>query len=139
MKQEEAVAFAEQWVKDWNAHDVEAVLAHFADDAVFTSPLAERLFPESGGVISGKDALRRYWSEGIRSGPGLRFELLDVYAGVGTIVIRFRNERGTDRCEVLTFDGGLVATGHGADLATSGQTARAGGRGSRTRSELACF
>jgi hypothetical protein len=64
-----AATFAEQWAKDWNHHDVEAVLSHFADDAVFTSPLAGQLFPESGGVIRGKDALRLYWSEGVRRNP----------------------------------------------------------------------
>jgi ketosteroid isomerase-like protein len=37
---DEAAAFAGQWVEDWNNHDVEAVLAHFTDDVVFTSPLA---------------------------------------------------------------------------------------------------
>jgi ketosteroid isomerase-like protein len=120
VNQEEALDFARRWVKNWNDHDIEAVLAHFADDVVFTSPLAERLFPESGGVISGKDALRRYWAEGLRRGPGLRFELLGVYAGSDTIVIRFRNEQGADRCEVLTFSGGRVRTGHGTSLATSG-------------------
>jgi hypothetical protein len=120
MKHEEAVAFAEQWAKDWNAHDVEAVLAHFADDAVFTSPLAERLVPGSGGVISGKDALRQYWTEGVRRGPGLYFYVTGVYAGTDAIVIRFRNEMGADRCEVLTFAGGLVRSGHGMYDATSG-------------------
>ena len=120
MNQAEALEFARPWVQNWNDHDIEAVLAHFADDAVFTSPLATRLFPESGGVISGKDALRRYWAEGLRLAPGLRFELLGVYAGPDTLVIRFRNEQGADRCEVLTFGGGLVRTGHGTSLATSG-------------------
>jgi hypothetical protein len=114
---EEALAFAKRWVKEWNDHDIEAVLAHFADDTVFTSPLAERLFPQSGGVVSGKDALRRYWAEGVRRAPDLHFELLGVYAGTDTIVIRFRTEQGLDRCEVLTFDGGLVRTGHGTYLA----------------------
>jgi len=120
MNHEEAVAFAEQWAKDWNAHDVEAVLTHFADDAVFTSPLAERLFPESGGVISGKEALRRYWTEGVSRSPGLYFYVTAVYAGTDTMVIRFRNEMGADRCEVLTFADGLVRTGHGTYDATSG-------------------
>jgi hypothetical protein len=110
---DEAAAFAEQWVKDWNNHDVEAVLAHFADDVVFTSPLAGRLFPLSGGVLEGKDALRGYWAEGVRLNPALRFDLVSVYVGVGTIVINYRNEQGAGRCEVLTFDGGLVRTGHG--------------------------
>jgi len=40
-------------------------------------------------------------------------EVLGVYAGVDTVVIRFRTEQGTDRCEVLTFGAGLVRTGHG--------------------------
>jgi hypothetical protein len=43
-----------------------------------------------------------------------------VYAGTGTIVIRFRNEQGVDRCEVLHFAGGLVRTGHGTYEATRG-------------------
>ncbi|MGH3265574.1 MAG: nuclear transport factor 2 family protein [Trebonia sp.] len=121
MNQNEAMVFAERWVKAWNDHDVEAVLAHFADDAVFTSPLATRIFPDSGGVVRGKDALRQYWTAGITGSPALHFELLGVYAGVETLVIRFRNERGADRCEVLTFEGGLLRTGHGTSLATDGQ------------------
>jgi hypothetical protein len=134
MKHEEAVAFAEQWAKDWNAHDVEAVLTHFADDIVFTSPLADRLFPESGGVISGKDALRRYWTEGVKRSPGMYFYVTGVYAGVDTIVIRFRNEEGAERCEVLTFGGGVVRAGHGTYDATSGLPVTAG-RADRIRSE----
>jgi hypothetical protein len=110
---DEAAAFAEQWVKDWNTHDVEAVLRHFTDDVVFTSPLAARLFPQSGGAVHGKDALRGYWAEGVSRNPALRFELLGVYAGVDTIAIRYRNEQGAERCEVLTFADGLVRTGHG--------------------------
>ena len=32
-------SYAEQWVQAWNAHDIEAVLDHFSDDVVFTSPV----------------------------------------------------------------------------------------------------
>ena len=113
MNHDEAAAFAAQWVKDWNNHDVEALLTHFADDVVFTSPLAGRLFPDSGGVIEGKDALRGYWAEGVSRNPALRFDLLSVYTGVDTIAISYRNEQGAGRCEVLTFEHGLVRTGHG--------------------------
>ena len=57
-------------------------------------------------MISGKDALGRYWAEGVRRGPGLDFELLGVYAGTGTIVIRFRNEQApaAARCSPSTVD-----------------------------------
>ena len=39
--------YAEDWVQAWNAHDIEAVLRHFRDDVVFTSPVAARVLPET--------------------------------------------------------------------------------------------
>ena len=89
----EAQAFTEQWVRDWNAHDVDALLAHFTDDVVFTSPVAIRVLG-GDGVIRGKETLRKYWSEGIRLIPDLHFEVLAVYAGISTLVINYRNQAG---------------------------------------------
>ena len=115
MDQTEARAFAEQWVSDWNAHDVDALLAHFTDDVVFTSPVAIRVLG-GDGIIRGKEALRKYWSEGIRLIPDLHFEVLGLYVGISTLVINYRNHRGELVNEVLTFDGGLVREGHGTYL-----------------------
>ena len=111
----EAQAFTEQWVRDWNAHDVDALLAHFTDDVVFTSPTAVRLLG-GDGVIRGKGALRTYWSEGIRLIPDLHFEVLALYVGISTLVINYRNQAGGLVCEVLTFDGDRVRQGHGTYL-----------------------
>ena len=116
MDQTEARAFAEQWVRDWNAHDVDALLAHFTDDVVFTSPVAIRVLG-GDGVIRGKEALRKYWSEGIRLIPDLHFEVLALYVGISTLVINYRNQSGGVVSEVLTFDGPLVSEGHGTYLA----------------------
>jgi ketosteroid isomerase-like protein len=55
----DAFAFSRQWVAAWNAHDVEAVLEHFHDDVVFTSPVAAKLLPNTHGVVRGKPALRQ--------------------------------------------------------------------------------
>ena len=112
----EAQAFTEQWVKDWNARDVDALLAHFTDDVVFTSPTAVRLLG-GDGVIRGKEALRTYWTEGVRLIPDLHFELVGLYVGISTLVINYRNQAGGLVSEVLTFDGALVSEGHGTYLA----------------------
>lgn len=109
-------AFATAWLDAWNAHDVEAVLDHFADDVVFTSPLAARLAPATGGVLHGKDALRAYWTEGLRRLPDLRFSVERVHAGVDVLVIGYRNQSGGLVDEVLRFADGLVAEGHGTYL-----------------------
>jgi len=54
----ESAMFAEEWAAAWNRRDVDAVLAHFHDDIVFTSPVAAQLVPDSGRVVRGKAALR---------------------------------------------------------------------------------
>jgi len=69
----DAVAFSQQWVRAWNAHDVEAVLRHFHENVVSTSPVAAKLVPETAGVIRGKPELRRYWTVALQSIPDLRF------------------------------------------------------------------
>jgi hypothetical protein len=111
-----ATAFAGSWLEAWNAHDVEAVLDHFADDVVFTSPLASQLLEDCDGVVRGKPALRAYWTEGLRRIPELHFDLEALYVGVSTIVINYRNHRGNLVNEVLRFDGELVVEGHGTYL-----------------------
>jgi ketosteroid isomerase-like protein len=108
-----ASRFAEAWVADWNSHDLERLLGHFTDEVVFTSPIAAQVMPGTNGVIRGKAALREYWSRGFERIPDLHFEVVGVYAGVGTVVINYRNHVGNLVCEVLRFAGPLVDEGHG--------------------------
>lgn len=116
--------FSNQWVQAWNTHDVEAVLAHFHDDVLFTSPVAAEMFPETSGVIRGKAALRRYWTGAVRRLPDLHFVVEGVYRGVDTIVITYRNQNGGLVNEVLRFDGeGRVIEGHGTYLVTNSSAA----------------
>jgi hypothetical protein len=112
----DAAVFARAWVQAWNDHDVEAVLAHFHDDVVFTSPVAARVVSGRGGVVRGKAALRDYWVTALRVVPDLHFEVVGVYRGESLLVLNYRNERGGLVNEVLTFDGDLVREGHGTYL-----------------------
>jgi ketosteroid isomerase-like protein len=106
-----ARSFVAQWVTDWNAHDLDGLLGHFAEDVVFTSPAAAQLNASSGGVVRGKAALREYWTEGLRRIPDLHFEVVASYVGID-----YRNQRGGLVNEVLVFDGALVVQGHGTYL-----------------------
>jgi len=106
-------AFASRWCDDWNSHDLDRVLEHFADDVVFTSPIAEQLLPQTGGRLIGKSALRNYWEEGLRRIPNLHFTVTKVFGGVNTVVIQYRNQKGSTVSEVLSFRDGKVTEGHG--------------------------
>jgi ketosteroid isomerase-like protein len=112
-KPADIVAFVGQWQAAWNAHDLDAVLALFHDDVTFTSPLAVKVDPDSGGILRGKAALRRYWNAALALVPDLRFEIEAAYEGVDSLLIGFRNEGGPTRFEILRFRDGLVSEGHG--------------------------
>ena len=113
----QAQQFARHWVHGWNAHDLDAVLSHFTDDAEFASPVAAQLLPDSNGVLHGKAAIREYWTIGLQRIPDLRFEVIDVYVGVSILVINYRNHvRGLVN-EVLHLNAdGLVERGYGTYL-----------------------
>ncbi len=95
---------AAEWVAAWNSHDLERIFGHYVDDFEMRSPLiVERGFAESG-VLKGKAAIRPYWSAGLAASPPIEFELLDVYAGVDTVVIRYRSVGRRLVTEILTLD-----------------------------------
>src|SRR3954469_5242257 len=108
-----ALAFTDAWLQGWNDHNLERILSHYAEDVVFTSPVAAQVLDGSAGIIRGKQALRGYWQEGLRRIPDLRFEVVAVYVGVDTLVINYRNQNGGLVNEVLSFAGDLVTSGHG--------------------------
>jgi ketosteroid isomerase-like protein len=105
--------FATEWCDAWNSHDLDRLMDHFHDDVVFTSPVAARILPQTGGVLRGKAALRDYWALGLDLIPDLRFEIERVFGGVSSIVIQYRNQKGVTVSEVLEFEEGLVRRGHG--------------------------
>lgn len=109
------VEYATRWIEAWNAHDVDAVLELFQDDVVFTSPLAARVVPESGGVVRGKAALRDYWTTALAERPDLRFELVGLQAGIDSLLICFRHPGldAPERVDVLRLRDGLAFEGHG--------------------------
>jgi len=105
--------FAAEWAAAWNAHDIEAVLRHFHEDATFSSPFAALVFPESQGRLSGKAAIRDYWAIGIARIPDLHFSIDTVFVGVDCIVIAYVNQKQVRVSEILKFAGDLVIEGHG--------------------------
>jgi hypothetical protein len=96
--------FAKDWVGSWNAHDLEAILAHYADGVVLTSPVAARLLGDPSGNVRGKEGLRAYFSKGLEAFPNLTFELVDVMWGLSSVVLYYVNQRGTKTGEFMEVD-----------------------------------
>jgi ketosteroid isomerase-like protein len=54
---------AGEWFDAWNAHDLEEVLGHYANDVEFTSPFAVELTGRADGTLHGieEDSNLRPW------------------------------------------------------------------------------
>lgn len=94
--------FAQDWVEAWNSHDLDRILAHYDDEVRLVSPVALKLLNNGDGVVEGKAALREYFRRGLEAFPNLRFDLIDVFWGVETIVVYYANQaRGSKTAEVM--------------------------------------
>lgn len=111
-------AFAREWIAAWNCSDVEAVLAHFSDDAVFVSPLAAAV--TGNPEVRGKDNLRAYWTQALKSLPfRLQFVLEsfawdDKHLSLLIIFTSIEPGRAARKCELMHFrPDGMVSRGEG--------------------------
>lgn len=101
---EEAERFARDWIRAWNRHDVEAVLSHYAEKVELASPFVAQVLGDPSGVVRGKDNLRMFFDLGLSLFPDLEFELLQVFAGVSSLVVVYRSVDDTLVAEVMVLN-----------------------------------
>lgn len=99
----EATNFAREWVAAWNSHDLDAILSHYDENVVLTSPAAAKILGEPSGTVQGNTALRNYFRRGLELYPDLHFELLDVMSGLTSIVVCYKNQKDTKTAEFMEF------------------------------------
>ena len=104
MLDDRAYGFAAAWVAAWNRRDLDAILEHYADDVVLTSPLVARRFARADGTLRGRDELREYVAVGLDSAPHLRIEPHHTLVGVDGVTVVYTRENGALVAEVMILD-----------------------------------
>jgi ketosteroid isomerase-like protein len=97
-------AFGKEWIAAWNSHDLERILALYAEDSEMTSDRIPLLGLDPSGTLRGKQRLREYWGMAFQRLPNLHFDLFDIYVSPDSLVVFYRNERGQKICEYLRLD-----------------------------------
>ena len=98
-----AEKFATEWIEAWNSHDLERVLAHYADDFEMNSPYIVQIAGEQSGRLKGKEAVGAYWTKALAMIPDLHFELISTLVGVNSITLHYKGARGRLAAEVFHF------------------------------------
>lgn len=109
MDQPMASRLAQEWFEAWNRHDLDAILAHYAEDVEFQSPFITKLLGDPSGKIVGKEALRAYFAKGLQAYPDLHFEPIQTLLGLDSIVLYYRSVNQLLSAELMVLnEQGLV-------------------------------
>lgn len=74
------ISIAQKWFRAFNEHNLENLLALYADDAKHYSPKLKLRQPETNGLVTGKDALRAWWKDAFERLPQLHYNYTTLTA-----------------------------------------------------------
>ena len=96
--------FAAAWFRDWNSHDLPAVLAHYTEDFEMSSSYIVQIAGEASGKLKGKKNVGAYWEKGLERFPELHFEPIAILGGVDSITLHYRGANARLSAEVFFFN-----------------------------------
>lgn len=103
---------ATRWFAAFNAHDLDALLSLYAEDAEHYSPKLKARRPETKGLVRGKAALRDWWRDAFERLPSLRYEVVKLTADDEQVFMEYvRHVDGEEDLrvgEVLAIRDGMI-------------------------------
>jgi len=112
MKAQLNTQIAEQWFDAFNAHNLEALLALYADDARHFSPKLKIRQPETEGWVKGKEALRSWWQDSFYRLPTLQYIPTSFTANDERVIMEYIRKVSGEAdmliAEVLEIENGLI-------------------------------
>jgi hypothetical protein len=110
--EQQADDFVRDWMAAWNAHDADAIAAHYADTVEYHSPFVAQL--AGAPFLSGRDAVRGYIAAALERYPELHFDPpIAVAVGAGSLSIVYRSVNDLLAVETLVFnEHGRVVRAH---------------------------
>ena len=99
MNDAEALQFARRHVETWNSHNLDAIVALYAEEIELVSPVAAAL--RGSATVRGRKDLKEYFAEGLKKYPGLRFDLVHTFLCESSVTILYYGPLGKLVAEVM--------------------------------------
>lgn len=100
----EVEKFAQNWIDDWNSHDLEAILSHYAETLEFHSPKVSLYTGGEKVYFTRREELRPYFSRAFEMRPNLHFELIQVAKDGQGIAIVYKNDVDAIGVEIMDLN-----------------------------------
>lgn len=108
MDHQSAIALAREWVSAWNDHDVDRVLAFYADAVMFSSPFVATWEHDEQGTLHGAADLRAFFADVLGRIPDLSIELRGALAGVDSVTVVYVAPGGQEAAETMILRDGRI-------------------------------
>ncbi len=105
---------ARQWLSAFNEHNLEKLLALYAQDAVHYSPKLKLRHPETNGLIKGKENLHAWWKDAFDRLPTLQYKATSLTANSERVFMEYvrlvKGEESMLVAEVLEINDNLIVS-----------------------------
>lgn len=105
-------AIANKWFDAFNRHHLEDLLALYDDAAIHLSPKLKIKFPETKGLVKGKEALRTWWQDSFARLPDLHYEVKTITANENRVFMEYLRQVSGEAdfivAEVLEITNGKI-------------------------------
>jgi hypothetical protein len=103
---------AKLWLDAFNAHNLEALLNLYHDQAQHFSPKLKVRKPETNGLIVGKTALHDWWRDAFERLPDLVYREVSLTANETQVFMEYERIVGGEEnvmvAELLVIENGLI-------------------------------
>lgn len=99
-----AHSFALDWLEAWNKRDLEAIMNHYSNEVLFSSPFVIKSGLSESGTVRGKNDLKLYFKRALENNPDLHFELHHIVRGVRSIALIYTRNGCLLATEVMTLN-----------------------------------
>lgn len=103
---------ADKWFDAFNHHQLSDLLDLYDDNAIHYSPKLKIKFPETLGLIKGKEALGKWWQDSFSRLPGLHYEVKTITANNERVFMEYLRQAPGEEdfmvAEVLVITNGKI-------------------------------
>ena len=95
---------ADAWLSAWNDHDLDAVMACYAQDVDFVASTVTRRWGRPDGRLEGRTELRQHFELGLELAPNLTFTEESFLTAPAGYAILYQRENGNRVLDVVEVD-----------------------------------
>ena len=92
------------WLDAWNCHDIDRIMAHYAEEIEFTAQTVVARWGKADGKLVGKAELRKHFEKGLELAPKIHFEADQIlWSPIGYAVL-YRRENNNELLDAVELN-----------------------------------